>query len=41
MVRRSMRTFLAVAASATVGLMSAGAASAGTQTVRTAGSAQR
>jgi hypothetical protein len=41
MVRRAMRTFLAVAASAAVGLVSAGTASAGAQTVQTAGSAQR
>ena len=41
MLRRSMRMFLAVAASAAVGLLSAGTASAGAQTVRTAGSAQR
>ncbi|HJZ28922.1 MAG TPA: hypothetical protein VJ370_21790, partial [Streptosporangiaceae bacterium] len=40
MVRRSMRTFLAVAASAAVGLVSAGTASAGAQTLQTAGSAQ-
>lgn len=41
MVRRRMRTFLAVAASAAVGLLSAGTASAGAQTMQTAGSAQR
>jgi hypothetical protein len=35
-----MRIFLAVAASAAVGLVSAGTASAGAQTVQTAGSAQ-
>ena len=41
MVRRSMRTFLAVAASAAVGLVWAGTTSAGAQTVQTAGSTQR
>ena len=45
MVRRPVRTFLAVAASAAVGLLSAGTASAGaqtaTQTVQTAGNTQR
>ena len=41
MVRRPMRTFLAVAASTAVGLLAAGTASAGAQTVQTAGSAQR
>jgi glycogen debranching enzyme len=40
MIRRPMRTFLAVTVSAAVGLLSAGAASAGAQTVQTAGSAQ-
>ena len=41
MARWSMRTFLAVAASAAVGLVSAGTASAGAQTVQTAGNAHR
>ena len=41
MARWSMRTFLAVAASAAVGLVWAGTTSAGAQTVQTAGSAQR
>ena len=41
MIRRSMRTFLAVTATAAVGLLSAGMANAGAQTVQTAGSAQR
>ena len=41
MIRRSMRTFLAVTASAAVGLLAAGTASAGAQTVQTAGRAQR
>ena len=41
MIRRSMRTFLAVTATAAVGLLSAGTANAGAQTVQTAGSAQR
>jgi hypothetical protein len=41
MVRRRMRTFLAVAASAAVGLLWTGATSAGAQTVQRAGSAQR
>src|SRR5580692_2472693 len=41
MSRRSMRMYLAVAASAAVGLVSAGTANAGAQTVQTAGSAQR
>ncbi len=41
MLRRSMRMFLAVAASAAVGLLSAGTASAGAQTVQTGASAQR
>jgi len=41
MIRRSMRVFLAVATSAAVGLLSAGTANAGAQTVQTAGSAQR
>ena len=46
MIRRPVRTFLAVAAAAAAGLLSAGTASAGaqtvqTQTVQTAGSVQR